>query len=132
LSLRGVASLSLVFHGRVGLTCVGGHTRAPAKSRKSGVYDGGGVSYLSYAQGPCISSPGGGYVVVCAAFYERGFGVPSHRFLCSLLQFYGLELHHLNPLGILYIATFVTLCKAFMGIEPHFDLWNYFFHARLL
>jgi hypothetical protein len=26
-----------------------------------------------------------GYVVACAAFYERGFGAPSHRFLCSLL-----------------------------------------------
>jgi hypothetical protein len=29
-------------------------------------------------------------------------------------------------------VAFVTLCKAYMGIEPHFDLWNYFFHARLL
>jgi hypothetical protein len=39
----------------------------------------------------------GGYVVACAAFYECGFGVPSYRFLLSLLQFYGLELHHLTP-----------------------------------
>jgi hypothetical protein len=23
-------------------------------------------------------APVGGYVVMCAAFYERGFGVPSH------------------------------------------------------
>jgi hypothetical protein len=56
--------------------------------------------------------------------------VPLHRFLCLLLQFYGLELHHLTPLGILHIAAFVTLCKAYMGIEPHFNLWNYFFHVR--
>jgi hypothetical protein len=27
----------------------------------------------------------GGYVVAYAIFYERGFGVPSHRFLCSQL-----------------------------------------------
>jgi hypothetical protein len=33
-----------------------------------------------------------------------------------------LELHHLTPSGILHIAAFVTLCEAFMGIEPHFDL----------
>jgi hypothetical protein len=26
---------------------------------------------------------------------------------------------------------FVMLCKAYMGIVPHFDLWNYFFRARL-
>jgi hypothetical protein len=34
-----------------------------------------------------------GYIVACTVFYERGFGVPSHRFLCSLLRFYDLELH---------------------------------------
>jgi hypothetical protein len=73
----------------------------------------------------------GGYVMACTVFYERGFGVPSDRFLCSLLQFYGLELHHLTPLGVLHMAAFVTLCEAYMGIEPHFNMWNYFFHARL-
>jgi hypothetical protein len=25
----------------------------------------------------------------------------------------------------------MTLCEAYMGIEPHFNLWNYFFHAQL-
>jgi hypothetical protein len=24
------------------------------------------------------------------------------------------------------MAAFVTLCEAYMGIEPHFNLWNYF------
>jgi hypothetical protein len=47
------------------------------------------------------------------------------------MQFYGLELHHLTPSGILHIAAFMTLCEAFVGIEPHFDFWNYFFHAWL-
>jgi hypothetical protein len=28
--------------------------------------------------------------------------------------------------------TFVTLCEAYMGIEPHSDLWNHFFHTQLL
>jgi hypothetical protein len=69
--------------------------------------------------------------VECTAFYKQGFGVPSHRFLHSLVQFYGLELHHLTLSGILHMATFVTLCKAYMGIEPHFNLCNYFFLARL-
>jgi hypothetical protein len=76
---------------------------------------------------PASPAPTGGYVVVCMAFYKGGFGVPSHRFLHLLLQFYGLELHHLTPLGILHIAAFVTMCEAYMGIEPHFNLWNYFF-----
>jgi hypothetical protein len=58
-----------------------------------------------------------GYVVAFMAFYERRFDVSSHLFLRSLLQYYGLELHHLAPLGILRIVTFVMLCEAYMGID---------------
>jgi hypothetical protein len=72
-----------------------------------------------------------GYVMACSMFYKRGFGAPPHQFLYSLLQFYGLELHHLTPSGILHITTFITLCEAYMGIEPHFNLWNYFFCVQL-
>jgi hypothetical protein len=50
--------------------------------------------------------------MVCVVFYEWGFGVPSYLFLCLLLQFYSLELHHLTPLGIVHIAASVTLCRA--------------------
>jgi hypothetical protein len=46
-------------------------------------------------------------------------------------MFYGFELHHLTPSGILHIMAFVTLCKGYMGIEPDFNLWNYFFRAQL-
>jgi hypothetical protein len=76
-------------------------------------------------------APVGRYVVACTTFYEQGFSASSHRFLCSLPQFYGLELHHLSPSAILHMMTFMALGKAYMGIEPHFDLWNYFFRARL-
>jgi hypothetical protein len=43
--------------------------------------------------------------------------MPLHQFLHSLLQHYCLELHNL------------TLCEVYMGIDPHFDLWDYFFHV---
>jgi hypothetical protein len=42
-----------------------------------------------------------------------------------------MKLHHLTPFGILHMTAFVTLCEANMGIEPHFDIWNYIFHALL-
>jgi hypothetical protein len=29
------------------------------------------------------------------------------------------------------MAAFMTLCEAYMGIEPHFNLWNYFFRAQV-
>jgi hypothetical protein len=80
---------------------------------------------------PASLVPVRGYIVACAVFYERRFGVPSHLFLRSLQQFYGLDLHRLTPSGILHMVAFVTLCEAYMGIEPHFNLWNYFFRARL-
>jgi hypothetical protein len=54
-------------------------------------------------------APAGGYIMACATFYERGFVVPSYQFLRLLLQFYGMELHHLTPLGILHIVAFVNL-----------------------
>jgi hypothetical protein len=75
-------------------------------------------------------TPVEGYVVSFVAFYEWRFIVPSHQLLHSLLQHYCLELHNLTPLGILHIAALVTLCEAHMGIDPHFDLSNYFFCVR--
>jgi hypothetical protein len=42
-----------------------------------------------------------------------------------------MELHHLTPLGILHMTTLVTLCEAYIGIEPHMNLWSHFFQARL-
>jgi hypothetical protein len=38
------------------------------------------------------------------------------------MQFYSLELPNLTSSGILHMAAFVTLCEAYMGIEPHFNL----------
>jgi hypothetical protein len=67
-------------------------------------------------------TPAEGYVVSFVAFCEWGFGTPSHRFLCSLLQYYGLELHNQTPSGILHIATFMALCEAYLRVDPKFDL----------
>jgi hypothetical protein len=121
LSLRGVISAFLQIYGGVGLDHIGCHARPPAKPHESGVYDSGGVGYLSCIRGSRVpsSGEGGGYVTTCTEFYEQRFGAPSHQFLRSLLQLYGLELHHLTPSWILHMAAFVTLCEAYMGIEPH-------------
>jgi hypothetical protein len=78
---------------------------------------------------PASPTAVGGYVVARVVFYERGISVPSHQFLHSLLRSYDLELHHLTPSGILHMAAFETLCKAYIRIEPHFNLWSYGFRA---
>jgi hypothetical protein len=69
----------------------------------------------------------GGYIVSFAPFHERGFATPPHPFLRGLLHHYRIELQHLNPNGIQHITAFVTLCEGYLRIEPHFDLWKYFF-----
>jgi hypothetical protein len=81
--------------------------------------------------GPVSPAPVEGFIVVCAAFYERGFGLPLHRFLHSLLLSYGLELHHVTPSGILHMTAFVTVREAYIGIEPPLNLWSHFFQAWL-
>ena len=75
--------------------------------------------------------PPEGYVVSFAIFHERGFVVPTHRFLRGLLDYYEVELQHLTPNGVQHMAVFVALCEGFLGIDPYFDLWRYFFTISL-
>ena len=55
-----------------------------------------------------------------------------HWFLRGLLNEWGLELQHLNPTGVLHIAGFVTVYEAFLGMEPHMDLFRWIFTGRAL
>jgi hypothetical protein len=81
-------------------------------------------------EAPAFPSPLEGYVVSFMTFYERWFSMPPHQFLHSLVRYYGLELHHLTPSGVLHVVAFVTLCEAYLGIDPDLDLWKYFFYVR--
>ena len=55
-----------------------------------------------------------------------------HWFLRGLLNECGLELQHLNPTGVLHIAGFITVCEAFLGMEPHVDFFHRLFSRRAL
>jgi hypothetical protein len=79
-----------------------------------------------------LPAPRDGYVVSFAHFNERWFGMPPHLFFRGLLHHYQIELRHLNPNGIQQIASFIALCEGFLGIEPHFELWTYFFAISLV
>jgi hypothetical protein len=88
------------------------------------------LTACSVLEEPAFPMPVEGYMVSFMSFYEREFSMPSHWFLYSLLQYYGLELHNLTPSGFLHITSFMTPCEAYLGIDPEFDLWNYFFCVR--
>jgi hypothetical protein len=63
-------------------------------------------------------------------FSEQRLALPSCSFFRGLLYFYGLELHHLNSNSIYHIAIFIHFCKAFLGIEPHWDLFRFLFWVK--
>jgi hypothetical protein len=68
--------------------------------------------------------------IVFVSFLIRGLALPVSPFFHGLLDFYDLNLTHLNPNSILQVAIFVHLCEAFLGILPHFGLWRYLYHCR--
>jgi hypothetical protein len=68
--------------------------------------------------------------VVYIPFLIRGLALPISPFFRGLLDFYNLNLTHMNPNSILQISVFVHLCEAYLGILPHFGLWKYLYHYR--
>jgi hypothetical protein len=66
--------------------------------------------------------------VIYIPFLIRGLALPISHFFRGLLDFYHLNLTHLNPNSILQVSIFVHLCEAFLGILPHFGLWKYLYH----
>jgi hypothetical protein len=60
--------------------------------------------------------------VVYVPFLIRGLALAISPFFRSILNFYNLNLTHLNPNSILQISIFVHLCEAYLRILPHFDL----------
>jgi hypothetical protein len=69
-------------------------------------------------------------IIIFLHFAERGLALPSCSFFRGLLYYYGLELHHLNPNSICHISIFIYFCEAFLGIEPHWDLFRFLFHLK--
>ena len=60
-------------------------------------------------------------------FVEHGLAVIVSEFFHALLHFWGIQLHHLTPQSILHLAIFIHFCEAFLGILPHFHLFQHFF-----
>lgn len=76
-------------------------------------------------------TPRDGEHVIHQEYFGRGLGFPLHSFVCGLLRFYGCQLHHIPPNGVLHITNFITFCECFLGTAPHFELFRYFFRVRV-
>jgi hypothetical protein len=76
-------------------------------------------------------NPPFGYVVSFICFHKRGFAASASRFMRALCYHYGVELHNFTPNAISQVATFVGVCKGFLGIPVNWDLWVHLFRAKL-
>jgi hypothetical protein len=65
-----------------------------------------------------------------ARFAERGLSFPASDFFKGLMGYYGIEYLNLNPNGIFHTAVFVHFCEAFLGINPHWNLFRKFFRVK--
>jgi hypothetical protein len=71
------------------------------------------------------------YVVSFIRFHEQRFAALASCFMRALCYHYGVELHNFTPNAISHVATFVGVCKGFLGIPVNWDLWVHLFHAEL-
>lgn len=93
-----------------------------------GIIPGQAMAGWRPAAGEQFPNPHDGELVIFEDFYRRGFGLPAHPFGRKLLMYYGIALVHLNPNSILHLAIFIN--EAYLGIEPHFNIFRYFFHLK--
>ena len=68
-----------------------------------------------------------GEIIAFAPYLERGFWFSCSFFFSGLLRYYRIQLHHLTPNSFVHISIFVHLCEAFLGVEPHFELFRFLF-----
>jgi hypothetical protein len=68
--------------------------------------------------------------IIYVPFLNCGLALPISPFFRGLLDFYRLNLTHLNPNSVLQVFVFVHLCEAFLGVLPHFGLWKYLYHCQ--
>jgi hypothetical protein len=64
-------------------------------------------------------NPPAGFIVMFSAFLFHGLSLPAHEFLWCLLFSYGIQIWQLTPNSVLHLAIFITICEAFLGIDPH-------------
>ena len=60
-------------------------------------------------------------------FVEHGLAVIVSEFFHALLHFWGIQLHLLTPQFILHLPIFTHFYEPFLGILPHFHLFQHFF-----
>jgi hypothetical protein len=130
LGLESIASPSFSIHDGTRLDPFHGHAGAPIEPCESGDQDGSGAHGQPHGQGPCVPHASGGIRGVLCGILRAGIRCVVAPIPSLIVGALSSGAAQSDPSGILHIASFMTLCVAYMRIDPHFDLWNYFFRVR--
>lgn len=60
--------------------------------------------------------------VVFIPHFMCGLGFPLHPFIRGMMFYYGIDFHDLSPNLLMHIFAFITLCEAFLWVQPHFGV----------
>lgn len=82
------------------------------------------------AYGEAFPTPNTHEVIVFTPFFYGRFALPTSKFFMGILEFYGINIYHINPNSIVHIANFIHVCEAFLGIKPHFALFRRIFFLK--
>jgi hypothetical protein len=66
-------------------------------------------------------------IILFTCYALAGFALPASSIFLTLLENYGLQLHHLTPHALTLVAIFVHLCEMYVGVQPSMRLFRLFF-----
>jgi hypothetical protein len=77
-----------------------------------------------------VPAPNNIEILMLKSHIKMGLSMPPSHFFSNLLQFYGLQLHHIVPNSLVYVAGYTALCEGYLRILPRVDLFQLFFSVR--
>jgi hypothetical protein len=69
-------------------------------------------------------------MLVIVAHFERGFTLSASDFFQDLLDYYGLQPHHLSANAMMTLSAFAAFCKGYAGNEAFVHSWSKYFQLR--
>lgn len=83
------------------------------------------------ATGETAAAPPAGYITLYSHFFTHcNLRIPMTRFVGALLQFYGIHISQVHPLGLVRVTHFEFACKS-QGQDPTPRRFQYFYKPKV-
>src|SRR4051812_41701598 len=71
-----------------------------------------------------------GEYVIFMSHFARGFGLPLSDFAREILNYFGLQPHHLPANAIASLSAFISASEGYFNLWPSVHVWSKFFQIR--